>query len=130
MSFDEQNIEAFIELLKKDRTSTSRNPSQSLFSEQKRADLDKLVTSLPEDNEKISEAIASWYEKHQKILDAQLDLLNTLITNELNATRRTGDSILNSDAEDDKSYKADLLAAIRQNSTTSSQHPKTKKSTI
>lgn len=127
MSFHEQNIEAFIELLKKERTGKSRNPSQSLFSEQKRADLDKLVTSLPEDNEKISEAIATWYEKHPKILDAQLDLLNTLLTNELNASRKTGDSILNSGTEDNKSYKADLLAAIRQNSTTSAQNPKVDK---
>lgn len=127
MSFHEQNIEAFIELLKKERIGKSRNSSQSLFSEQKRAELDKLVTSLPEDNEKISEAIASWYEKHPKILDAQLDILNTLLTNELNATRQTGGSILDSDTEDDKSYKADLLAAIRQNSTTSSQYPKADK---
>lgn len=127
MSFHEQNIEAFIELLKKERIGKSRNSSQSLFSEQKRAELDKLVTNLPEDNEKISEAIASWYEKHPKILDAQLDILNTLLTNELNATRQTGGSILDSDTEDDKSYKADLLAAIRQNSTTSSQYPKADK---
>lgn len=127
MSFHEQNIEAFIELLTKERTGKSRNSSQSLFSEQKRAELDKLVTSLPEDNEKISEAIASWYEKHAKILDAQLDILNTLLTNELNATRQTGGSILDSDTKDDKSYKADLLVAIRQNSTTSTQHPKADK---
>jgi hypothetical protein len=120
MSFHSQNIEAFIELLKKERTHQNRKNSQSLFSEQKRAELDKLVSSLPEDNEKISEAIASWYEKHPQILDAQLDILNTLLTNAINATRKTGGSNLNSDAQDDKSYKADLLAAIRQNSTTSS----------
>lgn len=127
MSFHEQNIEAFIELLKKERNSKSRNPSQSLFSDAKRAELDKLVTNLPEDSEKISEAIASWYEKHPKILDAQLDILNTLLTNELNSTRRNGDSILNSDSEEDKSYKADLLLAIRQNSTTSTQNYKADK---
>ena len=89
MSFHEQNIEAFMELLKNQRT---------LFSAQDRASLDKLVASLPDDNEKISEAIASWYEQRPKILDAQLDILNTLLSDELNASRSIAGAIARSEA--------------------------------
>ena len=68
MSFDEQNLEAFIELL--------NNKRSSLFSAEDRAKLAQLIEPLPDDIEKLSVAIAAWYEKRPKILDAQLDLLN------------------------------------------------------
>jgi uncharacterized protein YhjY with autotransporter beta-barrel domain len=103
MSFHEQNIEAFIELLKSQR---------SLFSAQDRANLDKLAASLPDDEEKISEAIASWYEQRPKILDAQLDILNTLLTNEINATRSIAAEIARAEAEADKDYRKKLINAI------------------
>ncbi|HEY9636035.1 MAG TPA: hypothetical protein V6D14_21700 [Coleofasciculaceae cyanobacterium] len=110
MSFHEQNIEAFIQLLK---TQRSAKGSASLFSEQDRANLDKLAASLPDDEEKISEAIASWYEKRPKILDAQLDILNTLLTNEINATRSIARAIARTEAEADKDYRQELIDAIR-----------------
>jgi adenine-specific DNA methylase len=69
MSFDQQNLEAFIELLSNKR---------SLFSSQDRSDLAQLISPIPDDIEKLSEAIASWYQKHPKILDAQLDMINNL----------------------------------------------------
>ena len=104
MSFHEQNIEAFIQLLKNQR---------SLFSAQDRDNLDKLAASLPDDEEKISEAIASWYEKRPKILDAQLDILNTLLTDEINATRSIARAIARSEAEADKDYRKELIDAIK-----------------
>jgi hypothetical protein len=104
MSFHEQNIEAFIQLLKNQR---------SIFSAQDRANLDKLAASLPDDEEKISEAIASWYEKRPKILDAQLDILNTLLTDELNASRSIAGSIARAEAEADKDYRKELIDAIK-----------------
>jgi hypothetical protein len=106
MSFHEQNIEAFIQLLKNQR---------SLFSAQDRADLNKLIATLPDDEEKISEAIASWYEKHPKILDAQLDILNTLLTNELNASRTIASTIASAEAEDEdeEDYRKKLIDAIK-----------------
>ena len=104
MSFHEQNIEAFIQLLKNQR---------SLFSAQDRADLNKLTATLPDDQEKISEAIASWYEKHPKILDAQLDILNTLLTNELNASRTIASTIASAEAEDEEDYRKKLMDAIK-----------------
>lgn len=104
MSFHEQNIEAFIELLKKQR---------SLFSAQDRASLQQLVASLPDDQEKISEAIASWYEQRPKILDAHLDILNTLLTEEINARRSIAAAIAKAEAAVDKDYRKELLNAIQ-----------------
>ena len=74
MSFDEQNLEAFIELL--------NNKRSSLFSAEDRAKLAQLIEPLPDDIEKLSETIAGWYEKHPKILDAQIDLLNKNLTSQ------------------------------------------------
>lgn len=88
MSFDEQNLEAFIELLNDKRS--------SLFSVQDRTNLAKLIDSLPDDIEKLSIAIAAWYEKRPKILDAQLDLLNKNPTN-IRTFGSTSGNIQNSD---------------------------------
>lgn len=99
MTFHEKNIEAFIQLLKSQR---------SLFSAQDRTSLDKLAATLPDDEEKISEAIASWYEQRPKILDAQLDILNTLLTNELHASRTIGTP----NTDDDTDYRKKLIDAI------------------
>ena len=104
MSFHAQNIKAFIELLKTKR---------SLFSPQDWATLDKLAASLPEDEEKISEIIATWYEKRPKILDAQLDILNTLLNNELNVSRSVNSSLASANAEDDEDYRNELMNAIK-----------------
>lgn len=71
MSFHEQNIEAFIEVV---------SARRSLFADRDWASLKQLAATLPEDEEDISIAIASWYEKRSDILDAQLDVLNELLT--------------------------------------------------
>lgn len=104
MSFHEHNIEAFIQVLKTKR---------SLFSPQDRLTLDKLAASLPENEEKISEAIATWYEKRPKILDAQLDVLNTLLTDEINATRSIAAAIARAESQVDKDYRQELREAIK-----------------
>jgi hypothetical protein len=104
MSFHEQNIAAFIQLLKTQR---------ALFSAQDRSNLDQLVPTLPDDEEKISEVIASWYEQRPKILDAQLDLLNTLLTEELNARRSIARAIARDEAEAEKDYRQELIDAIK-----------------
>jgi hypothetical protein len=104
MSFHEQNIEAFIQVLKTKR---------SLLSSQDWATLDRLVASLPEDEEKISEAIASWYEKRPKILDVQLDILNTLLSEELNASRSIAGAIARAEAQADKDYRKELINAVK-----------------
>lgn len=113
MSFHEQNIEAFIQLLKTQRSGKGSRASLSLLSTQDWANLDKLVATLPDDVEKISEAIASWYEQRPNILDAQLDILNTLITNELNASRSIAAAIARDEAKADKDYRKELIDAIK-----------------
>jgi hypothetical protein len=68
VSFHQQNLKAFIELL-------TNQPS--LFSPEDRADLDKLIDPLPDnDIEPLSLAISGWYPKQPKILEAQLALLS------------------------------------------------------
>ncbi len=104
MSFHEQNIAAFIRLLK---------TQGSLFSAQDRSSLDQLAPTLADDEEKISESIASWYEQRPKILDAQLDLLNTLLTEELNARRSIARAIARDEAEAEKDYRQELIDAIK-----------------
>lgn len=66
MSFSEQNVAAFIELLTHQR---------SLFSPDNLAELEQLVASLPDDIKEISKALSSWYKKHPEIREAQLKLL-------------------------------------------------------
>ncbi|MBE9125350.1 MULTISPECIES: hypothetical protein [unclassified Coleofasciculus] len=106
MSFHEQNIKAFIQVLHKKR---------SLFSPRDRASLEQLAASLPDDEEKISEAIASWYEKRPPILDAQLDILNTLLSEELNATRSVASAIARTEFEANQDYRQELLSAVAIN---------------
>ncbi|AMW26927.1 hypothetical protein [Arthrospira platensis] len=67
MSFYKQNLEAFIKLLK---------TQPKLFTEAKCQELLTLIEPLPDDIETLSTAIASWYEKYDPIVDAQLDILN------------------------------------------------------
>lgn len=105
MSFHEQNIKAFIEVLKTKR---------SLFSPQDWENLNKFAASLPEDDEKISEAIASWYEQRSKILDAQLDILNALLNEEINATRSIAAAIARTEAAAEKDYRKELINAIQR----------------
>lgn len=103
-SFHEQNIEAFIQLLKTQR---------SLFSAQDRDSLDKLVLTLPNEHENISEILASWYEKREIILDAQLDILNELITSEINAKKTIASAIVNAQAAEYQDHKKELIDAIK-----------------
>ena len=63
----EENIATFINLL---------DNQPSLFSPANLDELEQLIASLPDDIEKISEAISLWYEQQPKIIDAQLQLLN------------------------------------------------------
>ncbi len=66
MSFSEQNVAAFIELL---------THQCSLFSPENLAELEQLVLPLPDDIEELSKAISEWCEQHSEIDEAQLELL-------------------------------------------------------
>ncbi|MEQ9354505.1 Rpn family recombination-promoting nuclease/putative transposase [Coleofasciculus chthonoplastes] len=66
LSFPEQNVDAFIELL---------TEQYSLFSSGYLAELEQLLAPLPDDIEELSEAISIWCEQHPEIDEAQLKLL-------------------------------------------------------
>ena len=66
LSFPEQNIDAFIELLTEE---------YSLFSSGYLAELEQLLAPLPDDIEELSTAISTWCEQHPEIDEAQLKLL-------------------------------------------------------
>lgn len=66
LSFPEQNIDAFIELL---------TEQYSLFSSGYLAELEQLLAPLPDDIEELSTAISSWCEQHPELEEAQLELL-------------------------------------------------------
>jgi len=67
MSFYQQNLQAFLQLLQE---------QPQLFNESKRQELMALIEPLPDDLETLSVAIASWYENHNEIVDAQSEILN------------------------------------------------------
>ncbi|OIP70993.1 MAG: hypothetical protein AUK43_07610 [Oscillatoriales cyanobacterium CG2_30_40_61] len=75
MSFYQQNLQAFMQLLQE---------QPQLFSESKCQELMALIEPLPDDLQTLSVAIASWYENHDEIADAQLEILDNpiLIENE------------------------------------------------
>lgn len=76
MSFAEQNLDAFIDLLK---------TKPALFNQDKIASLEKLINKTPDDIEQLSDAIANWYQNHFKILDAQLAVLNHSLNSQVNS---------------------------------------------
>lgn len=107
MSFHEQNLEAFIELLSDKR-------SARLFSPEDRASLEQLIAPIPDDIEKLSTAIAAWYEKRPKILDAHLDVLNNnLLSSRTTSDRTAGSQIGNISLPDGQVNKLALQNAIQ-----------------
>jgi len=77
MSDYEENIWAFNNIL---------NTQPELFLEEDRKDLKQLLSTLPDEVEEISNAIALWCEKHPQVLDA---ILNIPI-NDLDSLRAAG----------------------------------------
>jgi predicted transposase/invertase (TIGR01784 family) len=71
MSFTEQNIDSFIELLTQQR---------SLFSPEQLSELDRLIDPLIDEIDTLSVALSSWSEKYPEIEAAQAQLLDRLST--------------------------------------------------
>ena len=67
MSFYQQNLQAFLRLLQE---------QPQLFTESKRQELMALIEPLPDDLQTLSLAIASWYENHDEIVNAQLEIMD------------------------------------------------------
>jgi hypothetical protein len=102
MSFPEQNVAAFIELLARQR---------SLFSPENLAELEQLVLPLPDDIEELSKAISEWCEQHSEIDEAQLKLLPNH-----SAEKAPGSKEGNVPKPKNELNKAILLDAIQQSS--------------
>lgn len=105
MSFSEQNVDAFIELLTEQR---------SLFTSEDLAELEELVAPLSDDIEALSNVISEWCEKHPEIDEAHLKLIPN------NSAERTPGSkegkVKNPDYELNKQT---LQNAIQQSSSSS-----------
>jgi hypothetical protein len=105
MSFSEQNVTAFIELL------TYQSP---LFSPLNLAELEQLVTPLPDDIKEISKALSSWCKQYPEIREAQLKLLAPLSNN--SGEKTPGSKEGNVPKPRNELNKAILLDAIQQSS--------------
>lgn len=66
LSFSEQKVDAFIELL-------TEHPS--LFTQDDLANLEQLLAPVPDDIEELSAAISEWCEQHPELEEAHLKLL-------------------------------------------------------
>ncbi|MEO1183208.1 MAG: hypothetical protein AAFX46_00180 [Cyanobacteria bacterium J06636_27] len=105
MTFAEQNLEAFIDLLE---------TQPGLFSQDNITNLNEFIRNIPDDTEQLSNAVATWYQKHSKILDAQLTLLNKSSSK---TERGPGSIQVNSNISEYQVDKKALLNAIQQSST-------------
>ncbi|MDT9198579.1 hypothetical protein H4N54_25445 [Limnospira fusiformis KN01] len=70
MSFEEQNLAAFVQLLQE---------QPQLFTDPKRQELLKLIEPLADDTETLSSAISMWYEQYNNIVNSQFQILNNYI---------------------------------------------------
>ncbi|NJM23657.1 MAG: hypothetical protein HC907_36110 [Richelia sp. SM1_7_0] len=113
MSPYKENILTFVYIL--------QNQPELLTAED-RADLQKLLATLPDDIEEISNAIALWYETHPKILDAILNEpvedLDSLRAADARSTPMTGaeskEIIENSVTESSKSSQQDSSSETKK----------------
>ncbi len=103
MSFYQQNLQAFLRLLQE---------KPQLFNESKRQELIELIELLPDDVEKLSLAIASWYENHDEIVDAQLEILDN--SSILAVDRIPGTNVFNVPKPNQQINKETLKNAIQQ----------------
>jgi len=116
MSFDHQNIQAFIQLLE---------TQGGLLSEADQIDLNQLPETLPEAIEPLSNAIAAWYEVRPHIVNAQSAILSGLSKHD--ETRGAGGSgYPEMTPENEKKLRDQLINAIRRNTPAASQDGKPK----
>jgi len=119
MSFDHQNIQAFIQLLE---------TQNHLLSEQDQVDLTQLDETLPATIQPISNAIAAWYQTRPHILNAQLAILTPLSSND--ATKGAGGTgYPEMTVEEEKKLQEQLINVIRRNLPTPSPESQSNNST-
>jgi hypothetical protein len=104
MSLDEQNIKAFAKLIES---------QPSLFSDEDQVDLWGLVSTLPNNAEAISNAIAEWSESRSSIRQALLPLVGNISQNTSQAKSPTRGAAEDFKKPDPKDYNGILLNAMR-----------------
>lgn len=103
MTFAEENLDAFIDLL---------NKQPNLFSPENITNLEQLINNKPDNLEILSTVIAGWYQKYPQIMDAQLALLSQYSS----SVRGPGSSTLNPNIPKYQKDKKSILNAIQQSS--------------
>ena len=112
-SLHEQTIYNFTELL---------NNQYSLFSDEDRAYLDKLIASQPDDIEQLSNAILEWCEANPEIDHALAELELEFKENPSGELRLPGVNMGKKPPLDKKHPKKILLNAIQESSASSSSN--------
>ncbi|NEP28717.1 hypothetical protein [Moorena sp. SIO3I6] len=109
----EQNIEAFIELIK---------DYPSVFIAENRTDLEQQIDKFPEDVESLSEAISAWCLEHPDILIALTDQLDSMFGSTSEDDRGQAES---NPKPQPKDYKTDIKNKMRESfrETTKEQKP-------
>ncbi|NEP01387.1 MAG: Rpn family recombination-promoting nuclease/putative transposase [Symploca sp. SIO2E9] len=94
LSFHEQNLTAFIELLNTQRLPKGQRQRRSLFSPQDLAELAQLIAPLPDEMEELSKAIAIWCNQatHSPILKVMLQVRSTLSSDSFENVSETNTS--------------------------------------
>ncbi|MBS0015470.1 MAG: hypothetical protein KFF72_03745 [Arthrospira sp. SH-MAG29] len=119
MSFDEQNLAAFVQLLQE---------QPQLFTDSQRQELLELIEPLADDTETLSLAISEWYAKYDDIFNSQskiLDNYNPKPESEPNDKRLFGTTNLSSTPSQPRSTKELLKNNILQSQPTNQTPPKT-----
>ncbi len=112
MSFAAQNLATFIELLE---------TQPSLFSQENFTELEDLISPIPDDIDKISIAIAGWYQKHPNILNSQLKLLKKYSNNSDSNHKAPGSTNANQNTPKYELHKKHILNAIQQTSSSAKE---------
>ncbi|MEA5581843.1 hypothetical protein VB620_10895 [Nodularia harveyana UHCC-0300] len=115
MSFAVQNLAVFIELLKN---------QPAIFSQENFTELEELIAPIPDDVDKISIAIAGWYQKHPKILNSQLELLKEYSNNSDSSLKAPGKERANKNIPEYELDKKTILNEIQQSSSSAKKTEK------
>ncbi|KYC38111.1 hypothetical protein WA1_37815 [Scytonema hofmannii PCC 7110] len=108
MLLDEQKIKAFAQLIQS---------QPSLFSEQQQAQLWELFPGLPNDANKVANAIAEWSQDYQEVWNELLPLIAQ------NSDSITRGPLENPEPVNPKDYKEQIVNAMRESFPSPKQQP-------
>ena len=94
-----------------------------LFKDSERTELEALITSLPNDTEKLVDRITQWCASHSDIHNTLMPLIASITS----AEKGPGGTVPNpeTEAENQKNLKEELINALRQSTPPETQKPNT-----